>query len=293
MTVRLPVVGSSASSTSFVLAEIVGADGRKLYIDGNQKITRGNGSFEAPAPNAFSLVNVADCPQSTPTCRAACYIENIAVHQTTVYEAYQHNSRTIREILAASHGFGEYWAHEMAAWIRANAPGGFRWHVSGDVYSTEYAEWIADVCRAAPEVSFWIYTRSFDLLGPLMGVSTHMDGNLAINLSCDVDNFAEAVVARDTWDQGWFMTPDAQTVHRAGYAPRLAYLTVDGIVPDGLGPDDVIFPDYQLRPRQHATLAESPWWQSLTQFQRGLVCPVDAHSKAENRRCGPCARCLT
>jgi hypothetical protein len=52
-----------------------------------------------------------------------------------------------------------------------------------------------------------------------------------------------------------------------------------------------------IRPRQFATLAESPWWQTLTPAQRATVCPVDAHNKSEKRRCGfeggRCNRCLT
>lgn len=283
MTARLPVVGSTAATTSFCVAALEGADGRILYFDGNGKITASNGTLHAPKPNAFSLPaagisGIEHCPQSTETCRAACYVEGLNKAQPALYNLYEANAIAIREILADLPAIRDYWVVKVADWIFANAAGGFRWHVSGDLFSLAYAEWIAEVVRSSSTVRHWIYTRSFEFLGPLMGVSTVNGGNLAVNLSADRDNNFNAREAAKTWEQ-------------AGGRPRLCYLSVDGEVPD-LDKDDVIFPDYALRPRQFATLAESPWWQELMPFQRGLVCPVDAHNKSETRRCGPCDRCL-
>lgn len=218
-----------------------------------------------------------------------CYVHNLEKAQKATHDLYRHNSQTIRKILDRSGVIGEHgmcltmqalqWAEIVATWITVNAPHGFRWHVSGDVYSDVYASWIAAVCARSPDVRHWIYTRSFDHLGPLAGVSTVNGGNLSINLSCDQDNLAAAIEARDTWEQD-------------GGKFRLCYLTVDGTLPDSLGADDVVFPDYALRPRAAASLADSEWWQGITQFQRGLVCPTDAHGKSETCRCGPCSRCI-
>lgn len=283
---KLPVVGSTTSSTSFCLAELEGPNNTTLFIDGNGKITRENGTLLAPKPNAFSLEASAvsgdpsHCPSSTPTCRSACYVGPLEKAQAGVYEKYRHNTDQMKIILADP-ALASWWVMKMAKWIGENAPGGFRWHVSGDVFSFEYACWIADVCREAAQVPFWIYTRSFNYLSPLAEVSTLRGGNLAINLSADVDNYSAAYAAAEQ--------------HGSEDGPerlRICYLTVDGEVP-GLDKDDVVFCDYALRPRAVVTLSESEWWQSLTQFQRGLVCPVDAFGKAENRRCGPCTRCLT
>jgi hypothetical protein len=295
---HLPVVGSTASSTAFCSAELVGPRGYSLHFDGNGKITAANGSLAEPRPNAFSLRNVEDCPQSTETCRRVCYVENLKGAQPDLYALYEHNARTIRQILAEPRIRFD-WAIAVARWIEKNAAGGFRWHVSGDVFSYEYAEWIATVCRWSPSVRYWIYTRSFQFLGPLWYVATSgpNKGNLALNLSCDRDNWPDAVRAATYFAAGRDGDPDGP------YVARLCYLTTDGTLPPHagdpdiedceLGGEDVIFPDYNLRPRQFATLAESPWWASLTPAQRGLVCPVDAMGKAENRRCGPCSRCLT
>lgn len=288
MTTRLPVVGSTAASTAFCSERLDGLGGLSLHFDGNGKITAGNGTLDAPKPNAFSLVQIDDCPQSTPTCRKSCYVHNLEAAQKSTHDLYRHNSKTIREILADPF-LADAWALNVATWIATNAAGGFRWHVSGDVYSLEYARWIADVCRESPTVDHWIYTRSFDFLAPLAEVSTPRGGNLAINLSCDADNYAAACEASVKF--GASATTKASRAAAHLQPLRLNYLTVDGVVPD-LGADDVIFPDYALRPRQFKTFEESPWWQTITPFQRGLVCPADAVGKSEKIRCGPCSRCL-
>jgi hypothetical protein len=299
MTRHLPIVGSSAASTAFVSARIDGPGGKHLYLDGNGKVTAGNGTFDAPKPNAFSLRNVEDCPQSTPTCREACYVDNLRGAQPELWAMYEHNARSIREILAEP-ALADAWVLWMAKWITVNAGGGFRWHVSGDVFSLEYARWVADVVRESAPVLSWLYTRSFDFLGPLAEVSTlrkrpsmpRSGGNLVLNLSCDQDNYWDARKA--SLDFGDAKTVPCGDSFQTHFFPlRLCYLTVDGAVPTTLPEGSVIFPDYSLRPRQFDTLAESPWWASLTPAQRKMVCPVDAHGKAETRRCGPCQRCLT
>jgi hypothetical protein len=296
---KLPIIGSTAATTSFVSARVEGPRGTFLVLDGNSKITRDNGTYAAPSANAFSLPSaglsgIEHCPGSTPTCRKSCYVENLATAQPDLYAAYESNARNIRAILADKDLANE-WAMIFASWIRQNAAGGFRFHVSGDVFSLEYAEWIADVCREAPDVAFWIYTRSFEFLAPLVAVSTIRGGNLAINLSADADNIYEAT------DYAVNYAVNAQGTGPSGRDTemlRIAYLTVDGTLPndDGvpsLDDDDVIFPDYSLRPRGAASLQDSVWWQGLTPAQRKSVCPVDAFGKGETMRCGPCKKCLT
>lgn len=251
---------TTASTTEFVSARIYGADGRYLWIDGNQKITAGNGSFGDPKPNAFSLMQIEDCPGSTPTCRKSCYVHNLEKHAPDVHALYKHNSKTIREILANTY---LDWADTMAAWISRNCAGGFRWHVSGDVFSADYADWIVDVCRHSPAVRHWIYTRSLDLLEAL-----NRSENLVVNISADRDNFSEAAAAADE------------------YGLRLCYMTEDGAVPETLcTAGDVIFPDYKFRNDQQ-------WITRLPVHQRRMVCPVDFRGKSEDSRCGPCRKCM-
>ena len=295
---KLPVVGSTAPTTQFCATEIEGPEGTSLWLDGNQKITAGNGTYDEPMPNAFSLEAQAvhdvergseaesiHCPGSTPTCRKSCYVHRLEKHAKTTYELYRHNSHTIRRILADEF-LTTKWVIALAKHISAYCKGGFRWHVSGDVFSAKYAEFIERVCKRSFDVVHWIYTRSFapEILGPLYDVSTANGGNLALNLSCDKDNYNAAVLAADYFN------------HMSHQRPlRLCYLVeaADPVVPFDLGPDDVIFPDYDLRPRSVEDPTAHPWWASLTLNQRKMVCPVDAFNKSETRRCGPCSRCLT
>ncbi len=302
---KLPVVGSTASTTQFCATEIEGPDGTSLWLDGNQKITAGNGTYDSPMPNAFSLEAQAvanaehsedtivghHCPGSTPTCRKSCYVHGLEKHAKATYELYRHNSTMIRKILDDDMLRAE-WAAILGHHIATACKGGFRWHVSGDVFSPEYAQFIERVCRKSPHVRHWIYTRSFDpkILGPLFNVCTLNGGNLALNLSCDKDNFAEAVAA-SIFDYDDYLGKSDK--FRPG-ALRLCYLVEanDPVVPF-LEEGDIIFPDYDLRPRSIDDPTAHPWWASLSLKQQKMVCPVDAFNKSETRRCGPCSRCMT
>jgi len=266
MTRKLPVLGTSAASTAFCAEKVEGPDGH-LWIDGNGKITWRNGTLDAPKPNAFSLLQIDDCPHSTPTCRAGCYVHNLEKHAPATHALYRHNSQRIREILADP-TLAEEWAHVLGSWISFNAAGGFRWHVSGDVFSMAYACWIADVCEYSMGVRHWIYTRSFPFVPALRTAP-----NLTVNLSADRDNWglAEQCVRRNP-------------------GTRICYMTSDGEVQTGiLTYGDVIFPDYNLR---DGTEEGRAWFESLAPVHKQMVCPVDYAGKAEERRCGPCPRCL-
>jgi hypothetical protein len=260
----LPIL-SSAPDTAFVHAEFRGPYG-SLHFDGNQKITGHNGTYEAPKPNAFSLVQVLDCPGATPTCIASCYVHGLEKHAGLIHSLYKHNSSMIRRIIDGHCGSSLVWAERVADWITANAPAGFRWHVSGDVFSADYAHWIAMVCRRSPKVNHWIYTRSFEFVPILVQAE-----NLSVNISADRDNIMAA----------------GQTAAR--YGLRLCYMTTsatDSVTKGTFRAGDVLFPDYSLR-------RDMGWFRSLTSTQRKAICPVDFFGKSRSIRCGVCKKCLT
>lgn len=259
---------TSARFTAFCAAKIEGPAGF-LWIDGNGKITAGNGTLDEPKPNAFSLVQIEDCPGATATCKIGCYVHGLQKHAPETHALYVHNSIQIRKILLGGpdDGRADVWATVMADWIGANCAGGFRWHVSGDVFCDRYAQWIAVVCQRSPNINHWIYTRSFGSVLALTKAS-----NLVVNISCDRDNIIDATRISER------------------YGLRLCYLTSDGHVPAGLPDGSVIFPDYNLR---GGNPAGQEWFSGLSPDYKSFVCPVDYHGKSENRRCGPCNRCLT
>lgn len=273
MSALLPVVGSHAATTAFCSVQLEGPGG-SLWLDGNGKITAGNGTLLDPKPNALSLLpgntderrKAGHCPGSTSVCRASCYTAGIEEHQAATFALYAHNSAMLDELLALPARWQVEWADVLGSWIAENAAGGFRWHVSGDVASESHAEWIAEVCLASPSVRHWIYTRSFDQAEPLAEIS-----NLALNLSCDADNYEQALRFRER------------------FGGRLCYLTTDGTTPN-LPMESIVFPDYALRVREGNP--EPTWLAALPRHTRKGVCPVDLLGKTEQRRCGPCSMCL-
>jgi len=256
-------IATTAATTAFCAAKIEGPDGY-LWIDGNGKITVNGGSLDNPKPNAFSLLHITDCPGATTTCKQLCYVFNLEKFAPETYELYEHNSEKIREILD-----GPYlarWAQEMGDWITENCNGYFRWHVSGDIFSAKYANFIRSVCLYSPDVQHWIYTRSFFIISKLCAIE-----NLTVNLSADKDNYTHAKATSEAFDC------------------RICYLTTDGNVPDDLPDGSVIFPDYGLR---GGTEAGKLWFEGLSPQYKSFVCPVDFGGKSEKRRCGPCDRCI-
>lgn len=196
-----------------------------LWFDSNSKVTRDNGTLEEPAANAFSLAHIKDCPFATETCKSVCYVNKLEQHEAEVYAKYLLNSEVIRRILE-NPDYLTAAIMAVAGYINENCRGGFRWHVSGDIFSMSYACFIRDVCLFSEGVSHWIYTRSFEYIMPLICAK-----NLVINLSVDEDNWAQA----------------AKFAH--DYKLRPCYLTLDGKVPAELPDNSVIFPSYELRAR--------------------------------------------
>lgn len=264
---------TSADSTAFCAMRVRMDDDDNdfLYLDGNSKVTAGNGTLDLPRPNALSLVQIQDCPFATATCKKACYVHNLEGAQRTLHKMYEHNSRELRRVFKLWDDTGDWskaeaWAIRLGAAIEKHCAHGFRWHNSGDVMSETHARWIGMVTEHSLGVRHWIYTRSFRHLEPLL-----KRPNLTVNLSADEDNIAEA------------------QAHASVHNLRIAYMTIDGTHPAGLLDGDVIFPDYALR---GGTARGNKWFASLEPRFKAMVCPVDVWGKAENRRCGPCDRCI-
>lgn len=234
--------------------------GRRLWIDGNTKV-----SGPQIQPNALSLPAPLTCPGSTPTCRAQCYAHSANSKMPLLMrDRFSENYTTIMLALEAE---PHDTACTLAGWIETHCQDvGFRWHVSGDVFSREYAAWIARVCRFSPSVRHWIYTRSFEHVEPLLGAR-----NLSVNLSADKDNLINAFKCR------------AETA-----APGFTYLWTGepldfGIRQSLLSVNPVIFPGYGLRKRDGAPLPEPP--------HRRMICGADFFGQSEKRRCGVCVKC--
>lgn len=259
--------------TEFCSARVDIGSGRSLFLDGNSKITGANGTYAEPAPNALSLPaasvsGAAHCPGSTAVCRASCYVRGLAANVPELYARYAENADALTHVLAHA-GRSTEAAARLASWIVVHARHGFRWHVSGDVRDLEHARWIVKVALLSPGVPHWIYTRTLEAVRTLC-----IAPNLAVNVSADQENYGEAFnVAREN-------------------GARLCYTATAEAPRVQLEDGSVIFPDYALRGRALAEPTSAPWWQSLPQRERAMVCPADFFGQSESARCGPCRKCL-
>lgn len=260
--------------TEFALDYIL-VKSHPFWFDGNGKITLDGGTYQRPLPNAFSLVQIEDCPGSTITCRDSCYVHYLEKNTRYIHDKYKENSENIRIALTR---FPNELERAFAEWIKTNTPQGFRWHVSGDIFSRRYALFIKRVCQLTPKINHWIYTRSFTLVHHLVDTP-----NLVVNLSADFDNYWRA----------------AELHEEFGF--RVCYLTVEGEVPEDLSKGSVIFPAHELRGRDSGVgwsrglpqPKDSPWWEGLTLDQQKMVCPPDIFGQSDRFRCGPCKKCIT
>ena len=270
-------------SVSFTTKQLEFDSGQYIWLDGNQKIS----GWEPVVANAFSIPEIQNCPYRTPTCEKACYVHGLKKYSTETYQRYQHNERVLRNMTIDE----KTWAYDpgetlryrlavaLSKYIKKNClESGFRWHVSGDIFSDRHEEWIATVVSMSKPVKHWIYTRSFPLLHYLP-----REPNLKLNLSADRDNYW---LARRKWEE----------IKDAPARPQIAFMAVeDGYVPEDLPEGSVVFPDYSLRERAVSPAlgrTGSEWYQSLRPEARAGVCPVDFHGVREDRRCGPCRKCL-
>jgi len=67
----------------------------------------------------------------------------------------------------------------------------YRLHWSGDLFSEEYSKAIAEAVARHPKTTFWIYTRSFDYVEPLLDIP-----NLKVYLSLDQVNVVQGMATR-------------------------------------------------------------------------------------------------
>lgn len=270
-------------ATKYVFEEVSIGDDLYLYVDGNSKITAGNGTYEDPKPNAFSLPHISTCPCSTKQCREACYVYGLQKHAPEVYAKYCQNERVVNKILLDDNI--EY-AEKFGEWISKNCEHGFRWHVSGDVMSKSYAFWITNVCNASTNVLHWIYTRSL----PVVDILNYAE-NLVVNISADSENYSYVKLFLNS--ATFKVNADGSCIRETPIRNnRVCYSTRDGIIPDDLPENSVIFPDYSLRGRDLENPTEHSWWQGLSSENRKKVCPGDFFGQSEKHRCGVCKKCL-
>lgn len=149
-------------------------------------------AFGLPAGRAFS------CPGATSVCEKVCYAEAIENRWTNVSAVMRHNWTLLSN---ADYGTMVTLLNTMVREFSAEcdkkgAAKAFRIHWDGDFFSRTYASAWANVVRANPDVTFWVYTRSFTNRLNVIDLIADIP-NLAVYLSVDTDNeeWAPVIIA--------------------------------------------------------------------------------------------------
>ena len=105
------------------------------------------------------LTNIkGTCGGHCEDCKSSCYAIRCALrNHNTVIPAWGINTvilRTDREKVKS----------EITEYCNKNIVKYFRFHTSGELESLEHLDLYCDICRMNPEVTFYIYTKRFDLL---------------------------------------------------------------------------------------------------------------------------------
>lgn len=140
--------------------------------------------------NTFGLPAGLSCPGMTAVCETICYAKRTQVQYPNVDKAVMHNW-TLLQLATVDRMYSLI--HEMISEFvtecdKKKLPKLFRIHWDGDFFAPRYATAWAAVVRAFPDVMFWAYTRTFDVVGILADIP-----NLTLYLSADSENMQAAL----------------------------------------------------------------------------------------------------
>lgn len=145
---------------------------------------RGANSFGLPSGKAFS------CPGATSFCERICYAGKLEKIYSGVKNVLMRNWEALqgKSLVEMQALLTEMIAEFVTETDRIIARGGkatydFRIHWDGDFFSREYAGAWANTVRAFPNVRFWAYTRTLDVVDILVDIP-----NLSLYLSSDPVN---------------------------------------------------------------------------------------------------------
>jgi hypothetical protein len=119
-----------------------------------------------PGPS-WSLPAHKACPRANGTICDSCYASKGCYRYSSTQNAQRARFAWTVECMRTPYGRSA-WVEHMVDSIRETGCEYFRVHDSGDMFNAMYAECWLQVCRAMPEVRFWIPTRAWQQpSGPL------------------------------------------------------------------------------------------------------------------------------
>jgi hypothetical protein len=149
-------------------------------------------AFGLPAGRAYS------CPGATMVCESVCYAGKLEKVFPSMRALLEHNWQILSNATQAqmeSELYVMMWDFSEEC-DKRNAEKAFRIHWDGDFFSREYAAAWANTIRRFPDITFWVYTRSFTNRLNVIDLIADIP-NLAVYLSVDHDNepWAEVILA--------------------------------------------------------------------------------------------------
>jgi hypothetical protein len=226
------------------------------YISPGNRKTGDNSSFD--------ITPVGSCPGSTEECRSKCYAVNLMKAYTNVRNKYERN-------------FEFSQTDEFVPHMVDNIPSGImRIHVSGDLYSKGYVNKWIEIAKARPDVTFYLYTRSWRVRS-MKRVILDLASlpNVTVNLSVD----SETGRPTNLWKH-----------------LKWCYLTHDDKVPGWLRKTDLIFRSKhngEKRRRKNLEKKGQPLPKLVCRLGRNstTVCPKEV-GKDIPLTCSQCGICI-
>lgn len=209
-----------------------------------------------------------------------CYVDALMQCYTGIRGVLEHNTRLLREADIAAKirlldaEFARFEADEAKHHVATGEPERliYRIHWSGDMFDADYAKALGMAMTKHPRISFWSYTRSFDLLEHVVTVP-----NLVQYLSLDPENVDQGLLAYER-----FNGPDNPRL-------QLCYMSPYDDSADVMEPTALkIEARTRIRSMLNSGVVQNAWNKpTLT------ACPVDTGKLELEFGCSKCGRCLT
>lgn len=135
------------------------------------------GNDKMNAVPSFSVLPHATCDLSAPCAKRGCYAWKISQRYENVRKAWTDNTRLLRD----EGRYGDL-IQDTVAFVRFTRARKFRFNVAGDLFSVDYGIAMCEIASACPDVSFWTYTKRWDVLRAVED-ATEIPANMRFILS--------------------------------------------------------------------------------------------------------------
>ena len=124
---------------------------------------------------SISLLPVLDCGNCS-HCAKSCYdLRNDMIHNKS------RNARAVNSLIYATDP--ERYFREIDAWLTYSCSRAFRWHVGGDIKSTEYLSSMVKIAVKHKDVKFLCFTKMFHIVNEYVHAGNDIPSNLKIIFS--------------------------------------------------------------------------------------------------------------